>query len=163
VVKNHQDQVNGHLGQEENPEEGLISGCHPIYCLPIGLPILKGWKVKSKVIILNSTRRPAKKGELYLPDDYNNLEIPKLDAGKLFGIKGVKLSPVPVLVFLNIRSVRDIDELNEEIVLDMDMKVEWVDGVLFDPINALSRKPMKPTTLNPVFLKKIWQPDIYIG
>lgn len=43
------------------------------------------------------------------------------------------------------------------------MKVEWVDGVLFDPFNALRQKPTKPTTLNPVFLRKIWQPDIYIG
>lgn len=62
---------------------------------------------------LSVTPKPAKKGELYLPEDYNNLEIPKLDAGKLFGIKVSKLSPVPVLVFLNIRSVRDIDELSE--------------------------------------------------
>ncbi|XP_021951306.1 glycine receptor subunit alphaZ1 [Folsomia candida] len=111
---------------------------------------------------LSVTPKPAKKGELYLPEDYNNLEIPKLDAGKLFGIKVSKLSPVPVLVFLNIRSVRDIDELSEEIVLDLDMKVEWVDGILFDPFNALRSKPTKPTTLNPVFLRKIWQPDIYI-
>ncbi len=51
---------------------------------------------------------PPKKGELYLPEDYNNLVIPKLNLGKLIGINAY--SAVPVLVFLNIRSVRDIDE-----------------------------------------------------
>lgn len=51
---------------------------------------------------------PPKKGELYLPEDYNNLVIPKLNLGKLIGIDAY--SAVPVLVFLNIRSVRDIDE-----------------------------------------------------
>jgi hypothetical protein len=59
----------------------------------------------------NASGKPvAKKGELYLPEDYNNLEIPKLDVGKFLGIKQDKLAPVPVLVFLNIRSIREIDE-----------------------------------------------------
>jgi hypothetical protein len=52
---------------------------------------------------------------------------------------------------------------NQEVVLDMDMKVEWVDGKLFDPLNALTSARSRQITLNPVFLKKIWKPDIYIG
>ncbi|ODM92443.1 hypothetical protein Ocin01_14245 [Orchesella cincta] len=79
---------------------------------------------------------PAKKGELYLPEDYNNLVIPKLNLGKLIGIDSY--SAVPVLVFLNIRSVRDIDESMETLTLDLDLVIEWVDGFLFDPISAIT-------------------------
>lgn len=129
-------------------------------------------------------RPPAKKGELYLPEEYNNLVIPKLNLGKLIGIDSY--SAVPVLIFLNIRSVRDIDEemevsriprifysvasskgltgwlMSQTLNLDLDLVIEWVDGFLFDPISAAMTR-QADITLNPIFLKKIWRPDIYIG
>jgi len=43
----------------------------------------------------------------------------------------------------------------------MDMKVEWVDGKLFDPLDAYDPQKTKQTTLNPVFLKKLWKPDVF--
>jgi len=41
------------------------------------------------------------------------------------------------------------------------MKVEWIDGKLFDPKDAYNSQKTKQTTLNPVFLKKIWKPDVF--
>jgi len=49
----------------------------------------------------SSSALPAKKGELELPSDYNKLVIPKLKDSN---------DSILVWVFLNIRSVRDIDE-----------------------------------------------------
>ncbi|CAL8127377.1 unnamed protein product [Orchesella dallaii] len=49
----------------------------------------------------------------------------------------------------------------EILTLDLDLVIEWVDGFLFDPISAITtRQP--DITLSPLFLKKIWRPDIYI-
>jgi len=67
-----------------------------------------------------------------------------------------------------------LDEENEEITMEMDIVVEWVDGILFDKVDLAKGPPpskaggakLKPPppakTLNPLFLNKIWSPDIYI-
>jgi len=102
----------------------------------------------------------ARQGEIYLPEGYNNLEIPKLDIGKLYGIK--LLSPLPCLVFIDIRSIRGIDELKEEVTIELDLVVEWIDGVLFDITKVKRNKAPTQKTLNPIFLRKIWTPDIYM-
>jgi len=45
----------------------------------------------------------------------------------------------------------------------MDLIVEWFDGVLFDITKVNPKVAPIQKTLNPVFLKKIWTPDIYMG
>jgi len=76
-------------------------------------PIPPGVRTPGMLANDGATKPLPKKGELYIPEDYNNLEIPRLDFRdfeKLLGIKSKKIFPLPVLVFLNIRSLRDIDE-----------------------------------------------------
>jgi len=43
----------------------------------------------------------------------------------------------------------------------MDMKVQWIDIKIFNPSKSL-KEGIKVKTLDPVFLKKIWKPDIFI-
>ena len=45
----------------------------------------------------------------------------------------------------------------------MDLVVEWIDGVLFDITQIKFGQVPTQKVLNPVFLKKIWTPDIYMG
>jgi len=60
--------------------------------------------------------------------------------------------------------------LFQSITFDADFTVSWIDGVIFDVSEAEGQPP--PTakeilraerTLSPVFLKKLWRPDIYMG
>lgn len=78
-------------------------------------------------------------------------------------IVGDKSFPVPAIILLSIRSVLEIDEDKETILLDLDFIIQWLDGQLFKPENFhLVHNPELQMSMPPVFLEKVWKPDIYL-
>jgi len=48
----------------------------------------------------------------------------------------------------------------QALTLDLDFHVEWIDWIIHDDKGLDSNDSI---TLNPIFLNKIWSPDIFIG
>lgn len=108
------------------PGVPVLVGGGPVRKTPPGfVPPFPGKLPPNFLKNLPKPKPPPKKGELYLPKDYNNLVIPKLNLGRLIGIDSY--SAVPVLVFLNIRSVRDIDETMEVSLFLNEFKLPLLD------------------------------------
>jgi hypothetical protein len=59
-----------------------------------------------------------------------------------------------------IMNVRDIKELNEELSLEMNLRIYWKDTRLS---HLADRSGNKFIVLNPKLVEKIWIPDIFIG
>ncbi|XP_035702710.1 glycine receptor subunit alpha-4-like [Folsomia candida] len=111
------------------------------------------------------------KDVLKLPEGYNFFDIPFPPSS------GDKQEPINVTMKARVESIREINEVKEEITLDMEITLGWTDWKILahrknltkDQViqfiaegKHLDRLGNLVTINNPEYLKSIWKPNLYI-
>ncbi|XP_021962183.2 gamma-aminobutyric acid receptor subunit rho-2 [Folsomia candida] len=122
-----------------------------------------------------SSESPSPKFEFnenfYLPKNYNKQAAPQI-VTKISHPNGTQTQikmPVPSLAYLNIRSVLDMNEEKEEVTLDLDLILMWIDGnivrglieknISVEKFNKFDVRQLRPMPLS--FSEKVWTPDVF--